>query len=128
MLKVYLVKYWVSIDGSSWKEVGHNSRSLHKITEEELDEELILDNITFEEAYNYFSQNSTLGFFSGTTFFKKTPQIKIYYSHLEHEINYKTFKSLSYKKTFEEIKDFSTEWLMMHTTVKDFLKYLKDRW
>lgn len=50
MLKVYIVKSYVSIDGGDWEHVGNNG---YTIRDDNPTENILLNNVTFSECYEF---------------------------------------------------------------------------
>lgn len=124
MLKVYLTTNYVSIDGADWRAVGGCG---YRATEEELSDQLILDNLTFDEVYEYLSQNYLIGIYDDQTLFRHKPIIQINYSDAWDPVTYRRFNNMSYKTEFEEWKNVSLEWLVEHLSADQCIQYLKDR-
>lgn len=123
MLKVYEYDEYVSIDGADWCCINNG----HKIANDELTDCLILDNVTFDEAREYLSNNNVRGMYRDHTFFRKRPVIIINYGWGWDPVRYKHFKSLSYKKVYKEWKDVSMRWLMNNASADELIQYLKER-
>lgn len=123
MLKVYEVTDLVSVDGSEWRTVGGYG---HKAAEE-VENKLILDNASFDEAREYLSKHYLCGVWNGTTFFRKKPTIQVEYNDAWDSVTYKHFNTISYKREFKEWENVSLEWIMKHLSADQTIQYLKDR-
>ena len=123
MLKVYNYYAYVSVDSAEWRRIDDG----YTIREEEPEELPILDNATFDEAYEYISEYIVWNMFPNRTLFSKKPVIQIYYSDAYDVVKYKRFKTLSYKKVYKEWKDVPLQWLMEHVSAEQFVQYLKER-
>ena len=123
MLKVYNYYAYVSVDGAEWRRIDDG----RTIREEEPDGLPILANATFDEVYEYISDHIVWNMFPDLTLFRKKPVIEIYYSGAHDVVKYKHFKTLSYKKVYEEWKDVPLKWLMEHASADQFIQYLKER-
>lgn len=124
MLKVYEVYNYVSIDGADWRRVG---RIGYSATDEEIESQLVLDNLSFDEVREYLSKHALIGLYNGSTFWRNKPQVAVYYSDAFDTVWYKRFKTLSYKYEFKELKDVSLEWIMKHLSADQAIQYLKER-
>lgn len=124
MLKVYLVTDYVSIDGADWRAVGVCG---YRATEKELSSQLILDDLTFDEAYEYLSRNYLTGIYTDQTLYKHTPLIRINYSDAWEPVVYRRFNNMSYKTEFEEWKNVSLDWIIKNLSADQCIQYLKDR-
>ena len=122
MLKVYNYYAYVSVDGVEWRRIDDG----HKITDEEPSDCLILNNATFDEVREYLSEHIVWGMSNDSTFFRKKPIISIYYSDAWGSVEYKHFKTLSYKKVYKEWENVPLKWLMEHATADQFIQYLKE--
>ena len=123
MLKVYKYYAYVSVDGAEWRRVDDG----HTIREEEPTDTLILDNATFDETYEYLSKHIVWGLYNDTTFFIKKPVVQVSYSDAWSPVEYKYFKTLSYKRVYKEWNDVPLQWLIEHASADQFIQYLKER-
>ena len=124
MLKVYKVYDYVSIDGAKWREVG---RGGYKVTDEEVENKLILDNASFEEAREFLSNHVLDGVWNYSTFFLNKPTVCVSYQDAWDAVTYKCFNTISYKKVYKEYKHVTIQWLMEHLSADQFIQYLKER-
>ena len=124
MLKVYYVCKYVSIDGAEWRKVGHDG---YRVVDGEVEDELVLDNVSFDEARKYLSENILAYVWNDSTCFRHKPTIVVHYSDAWDPVEYKHFNTLSYKREFVENKNVSFEWLTKYLTADQFIQYLKER-
>lgn len=124
MLKIYNVNHYVSIDGTEWREVGDTG---YCVSNEDLNEKISFENLSFEGAYEYLSKHSIGGVWIGNLSFCRKPIIKIYPSDSWEPISYKKFNTLSYKLKYTEWTDVTLEWIMKHLSVDQCIQYLKER-
>ena len=124
MLKVYNIYDYVSIDGAKWRRVGGYR---YMATDEEVEDKLILDNVSFDEARKYLSENSLNGIWNSSTFFRHRPMVEIHYFDNWSACEYRCFNTLSYKREVVENTNISFEWLTQHLTADQFIQYLKER-
>lgn len=123
MLKIYDVRDYVSIDGTEWRTVGGG----YKITDEECENLLVLDNASFEETRDFLSNGALHGVWNDSTYFRHKPIIVVHYSGAWDVVKYRRFNTMSYKIKYIERKDVSFEWLTNHLTADQFIQYLKER-
>lgn len=123
MLKVYTVKSYVSINGGDWQQVGRDGCT---ISDENPTDKIFLDNVTFDECYEYVCNQPLDGIYLGNTLFKKKPIIYIIDNHL-YEHRYDHFNTISYKYIYEEWKDVPLNYIMEHFSVDKCIQYLKER-
>ena len=125
MLKVYHVYDYVSVDGAKWRTVGRYGG--YKVTDEEVDTTLVLDNVSFEEAREFLSHTLLDGVWNGSTFFRHKPTIAVSYQDAWDWVEYRHFDRISYKREYKEYQGVSFKWLMDHLTADQFIQYLKER-
>ena len=124
MLKIYNVYDYVSIDGADWRRVGVSG---YRASEEQLETTLILDNVPFDEAYEYFSWHALYGVVTDTTLFRKKPVVLIKYNDAWDSVSYKQFKTISYRRKYLEWSEVSLEWIIKHLSADQAIQYLKER-
>lgn len=124
MLKIYDVIDYISIDGARWRSVGGWR---YKATDDELENKLILNDVSFDEAREYFADHPLDGVCNDNTFFRNKPTIRVKYSDAWDSVEYRHFNKLSYKREFEEWKNVTLEWIMKHLSADQCIQYLKDR-
>lgn len=124
MLKVYNVTDYISIDGKPWREIACGNIASDK----ELESQLILDNLSFDEVREYLQQHNLTGIWNDSTFFRKKPTIKIYCAYnMWDPIIYKNFNTLSYKREYKEWSNVSLDWIMKNLSADECIQYLKER-
>lgn len=124
MLKIYNVTDYVSIDGANWRTVGGYG---YKVANEKPTDTLILDNMSFSEAYEYLSQNHLSGVCKDCTLFRNKPLIRVSYNDAWDYVQYRHFNTMSYKREYSEWKNVSLNWIIEHLSADDCIQYLKDR-
>lgn len=125
MLKVYHVYDYVSIDGAKWRTVGGYGG--YKITDEEVETKLVLDNVSFEEAREFLSQNPLDGVLNDSTLLRNKPTIVVRYQDAWDWVEYRRFDTMSYKREYKEYENVSFKWLTEHLSADQFIQYLKER-
>ena len=123
MLKVYTVKSYVSINGEDWWHVGCNG---HTISDENLTEKIFLDNVTFNECYEYVCHQPLDGICPSGTLFKNKPIIYIKDISFD-DYRYDHFDTISYKYVYEEWEDVSLNYIMNNFSADKCIQYLKER-
>ena len=124
MLKVYRVKYYVSVDGGEWRQVGNSGYS---ITDKELSELVIIDNASFVDAREFLKNTPCFGVYNNETFFRHKPIIMIKYNDALEQVVYRNFNTLSYKIVYKEWTNVSMQWLIEHASADQCIQYLKER-
>lgn len=123
MLKIYQTCNYVSIDGGPWRVISYGEIA----SDEELETQLALDNLSFDEVRDYLSKNHLRGVWNDETFFRHKPAIAVNYYANYDPVKYKHFKTISYKTTYTEWTTVSLEWIMKHLSADECIQYLKDR-
>lgn len=123
MLKIYTVTHYVSIDGDNWRVINYGERASDK----ELESQLAMNNLSFEEARDYLSQHYLRGVWNGGTFFRNKPVIAVDYYGAIEPVRYRRFNTISYKSEYEEWENVSLDWIMKHLSADECIQYLKER-
>jgi hypothetical protein len=123
MLKIYNIINYVSIDGAKWREVGSDTIA----SEEELETKLMMENLSFNEAREYLSNNHLDGIKNDNTFFRKRPTIKVNYYDAWDPVEYRYFNTISYKTTVKEWTNVTLEWIIKWLPADQCIQYLKER-
>ena len=124
MLKVYNYYAYVSIDGADWRRIDH----AHTITDDEPLDMLIWDNISFDVVRELLNHHPVIGMHNSHTLFRKKPTIEICFEDAWlSPVEYKHFKTLSYKIEFKEWKDVPLQWMIEHSPADKVIQYLKER-
>lgn len=124
MLKIYDVIDYISIDGADWRIVGGYG---YKATDKEVENTLVLNDLSFDEAREYLSQNTLRGVCNGSTFFLGKPTIRISYNDAWDDVEYRKFNKMSYKREFKEWEDVSLKWIIENLSADKCIQYLKER-
>ena len=123
MLKIYQETDYVSVNGEPWRVISYGEIA----SDEEFETQLLLDNLSFDEARDYLSQNALRGVWNDETYFRHKPIITVnYYSGFE-PARYKRFKTISYKTVYKEWTTVSLDWIMKHLSADQCIQYLKER-
>ena len=124
MLKIYHINHCVSIDGTEWRKVGDTG---YCVSDEDLNEKISFENLSFEGACEYLSKHFINGLWIDNPLLCRKPIIRICPSSSWEPISYKKFKTLSYKLKDTEWTDVTLEWIMKHLSVDQCIQYLKER-
>lgn len=129
MLKVYRVKYCVSINGGEWREVkeGLNYHYVLRDECEPTDQYLLPSTMTFQEFYEYIKSKPLHGVNRGKSIFGK-PYIRVMHdwSWDSWECYYK-FNTISYRRVFEERTNITLSEIFKHFPADQVIQYLKER-
>lgn len=124
MLKIYNAYSYVSIDGAEWRKVGSDG---YRVSDEELDEVLLFENLSFNKAYKYLCEKNLDGVWLDETLFRHKPIIRIGYSDVWEPVSYKAFNTLSYKLKYKEKSYVTLDWIMRHLSADQCIQYMKER-
>lgn len=124
MLKAYYIRDYVSVDGSEWRSVGGYGE---RVIDGEPENELRLDNASFDEVYEYLTQHLLSGVWNDTTLIRKKPLIQVSYNDTGCWVEYRHFNTMSYKREYKEWNNVPLKWLMEHASADQFIQYLKER-
>lgn len=127
MLKVYEVKYYVSIDDGEFRQVEEKWCYLYVLRDDNEPKTLFLHTMTFEECYEYIKSKPLYGMNYGKSIFGK-PYIKIMYDWCwdSWECYYK-FKTISYKRVFKECTNMTLAEIFKNFPADKCIQYLKER-
>ena len=123
MLKVYLVKSYVSIDDADWQQVGSIG---HIVRDDKPTEKVFFENFTLKQCHDYLQEKRLDGIWSSYTFFRKKPMLYIGDGPLSSKAYY-SFNTISYKYVYKEWESVSLEWIMKHLSADQCIQYLKER-
>ena len=127
MLKVYIKKYYVAIDGGEWHEVydGYCPCVLRDDQEPTVLE--IIPIMIFSECYEYLQHHHLCGVHCGKDIFKR-PYIRIMrnWSYDEWE-TYRSFKTISYKCVFKEHPQMTLAEIFKTFPADQCIQYMKER-
>ena len=128
MLKIYDPIYSVSIDGGPWKRLGDPFDTNWFVTDKDLPEtELLLDDVSLQEAYDYLRDNYISGAGTCTTFFKEKPQLSLLYFNT---IDRKCIKKCEWFCLLAENrlrKNVTLDWILKHLEADHAIQYLTER-
>ena len=124
MLKIYDAISYVSVDGAKWRSVGVTG---YRVSEEELTEAFRLNNMSFNESYQFLSYFHLDGIGTDRSFFRKKPIIWVKYRDAWESVEYRRFKTISYKTCYVEKAYITLDWIMKNLTVDQAAQYLKER-
>ena len=128
MLKVYTRKYYVAIDGGEWFKVDDEYYPYVLCDDQEPATLNILDNITFEECYEWLQEHHLCGVRWDRTLFNKQKIIRVMrnWSWEDWDV-YKDFKTISYKRVLTECPDVTLEEIFKHFPADQCIRYMKER-
>jgi hypothetical protein len=126
MLKVYKIIDSVSVDGANWRTVGGYGYKI--IDESEKDTTTFsLENMSFDQAYEYLLHNDLCGVWTDKTLFLHRPVIEVRYNDAWDLVPYNKFKQMSYKRELKEWNYVTLEWIMRNASAEQCIQYLKER-
>lgn len=128
MLKIYDPIYAVSIDGGPWERLEDPFDTNWFVTDEDLPEtELLLDNVSFQEAYDYLRDNYISGARTCTTFFKDKPRLSLVYFNTGDRKYIKKCKWFCLLAKNRLRKNVTLDWILKHLEADQAIQYLTER-
>lgn len=128
MLKIYDPIYSVSIDGGPWKRLGDPFDTNWFVTDKDLPEtELLLDDVSFQEAYDYLRDNYISGARTCTTFFKDKPKISLLYFNSIDGKYIKKCEGFWLRAENRLRKNVTLDWILKHLEADQAIQYFKER-
>ena len=128
MLKIYDPIYSVSIDGGSWKRLEDPFDTNWFVTDEELPEvEILLDDTSFEEAYNYLRDNYISGARTCKSAFKGKPQISLLYFNTIDRKYIKKCEGFWLRAENKLRENVTLDWIMRNFEADQAIQYLTER-
>lgn len=128
MLKIYDPIYSVSIDGGPWERLGNPFDTNWFVTDKDLPEtELLLDDVSFQEAYDYLRDNYFSGARTCTTFFKDKPQISLLYFNSIDRKCIKKCECFCLRAENKLRKNVTLDWILNHLEADQAIQYLVER-
>lgn len=128
MLKIYDPIYAVSIDGGPWERLEDPFDTNWLVTDEDLPEtELLLDGVSFQEAYDYLRDNYISGARTCTTFFKDKPRLSLVYFNTGDRKYIKKCKWFCLLAKNRLRKNVTLDWILKHLEADQAIQYLTER-
>ena len=128
MLKIYDPIYSVSIDGGPWKRLEDPLDTNWFATDEDLPEtELLLDDVSFQEAYDYLRDTYISGARTCRTVFKGKPQLSLLYFNASDRKYIKKCKGFSLRAENKFRENVTLDWILKHLEADQAIQYLKER-
>ena len=127
-LKIYDPIYAVSIDGGPWERLEDQFYTNWFVTDKDLPEtELLLDNVSFREAYDYLRDNYIFGARTRRTVFKGKPQLSLLYFNTIDRKYIKKCEGFSLLAKNRLRKNVTLDWILKHLEADQAIQYLKER-
>ena len=128
MLKIYDPIYAVSIDGGPWERLEDPFDTNWFVTDEDLPEtELLLDDVSFQEAYDYLHNKYISGARTCKTIFKGRPQLSLLYFNAIDRKYIKKCKGFSLCAGNRLRENVTLDWILKHLEADQAIQYLKER-
>ena len=128
MLKIYDPIYYASIDGGPWKRLEDPFCTNLFITDEELPEtELLLDDVSFEEAYDYLRDNYISGAITCKSVFKGKPQLSLLYFNASDRKYIKKCEGFWLRVENRLRENVTLDWIMKNLKADVAIQYLTER-
>lgn len=128
MLKIYDPIYYISIDGGPWERLEDLFDTNWFVTDEDLPEtELLLDDVSFQEAYDYLHENYISGAGTRRTVFKGKPQLSLLYFSASDRKYIKKCEGFCLRAENRLRKNVTLDWILKHLEADQAIQYLKER-
>ena len=128
MLKIYDPIYSVSIDGGPWKRLEDPFDTNWFIIDEEIPEtEILLDDVSFEQAYDYLRDNYISGARTCRTVFEDKPQLSLLYFNASDRKYIKKCERFRLRVENRLRKNVTLDWILKHLEADQAIQYLKER-
>lgn len=128
MLKIYDPIYFVSVDGGTWKRLEDPFDTNWFVTDEDLPEtELLLDDVSFQEAYDYLHENYISGARTCKSIFKEKPQLSLLYFNASDRKYIKNCEGFLLLAKNKLRKNVTLDWILKHLEADQAIQYLTER-
>ena len=124
MLKVFYERHYISVNDNDWRLLG---RTNEVIVDEEVEDQLVFENISFGECRKYIEKHSPLRMYNSQTAILHKPLICFIDSWYLEPIRYKHFEKISYKICYEEKENITMEYVLKHFPAEQGMQYFKER-
>lgn len=124
MLKIYYVRKYVSIDNGEWEEVGW--REGYIMSNDSSSEKIIFKHKNFDECFKFLESHYINGLSWSKSIFRHKPFINVHYSGNLTETSYKSFNTISCKRTYTEI-DMTLDDIMKTFSAEQTIEYIRER-
>lgn len=128
MLKIYDPIYSVSIDGGPFERLGDPFDTNWFVTDNDLPEtELLLDGVSFQEAYDYLRDNDIFGARTYRTFLKDSPRLSLLYFDTIDRKYIKNCYGFWLRVENKLRKNVTLDWILKHLEADQAIQYLTER-
>lgn len=128
MLKIYDPIYSVSIDGGPWERLENWFDTNWFVTDEDLPRtKILLDYVSFQEAYDYLRENYIFGARTCKTIFRGRPQLSLLYFNTIDRKYIKKCEGFWLRAENRLRKNVTLEWIMKHLEADQAIQYLTER-
>lgn len=131
MLKIYNSYYMYQLGHGKWKRFGYTGWFC-KEESEVVRSKTVLENASFEQAFERFEKNPSHNIFSSRTFILRRPYLHLHRDVMElfskpTDLFKKDFFSISIIEINEEKNGVTLEWIMEHLSADKAIQFLKER-
>lgn len=128
MLKIYDPIYSVSIDGGPWERLENWFDTNWFVTDEDLPRtKILLDYVSFQEAYDYLRENYIFGARTCKTIFRGRPQLSLLYFNTIDRKYIKKCEGFWLRAENRLRKNVTLEWIMKNLEADQTIQYLTER-
>ncbi len=128
MLKIYDPIYYVSMDGGLWERLEDLFGTNWFVTGEDLPEtELLLDDVSFQEAYDYLRNKYISGARTCRTIFKGRPKLSLLYFNTIDRKYIKKCEGFWLRAENRLRENVTLDWILKHLEADQAIQYLTER-
>lgn len=128
MLKIYDPIYSVSIDGGPWERLENWFDTNWFVTDEDLPRtKILLDYVSFQEAYDYLRENYIFGARTCKTVFRGRPQLSLLYFNTIDRKYIKNCEGFWLRAENRLRKNVTLDWIMKNLEADQAIQYLTER-
>lgn len=128
MLKIYDPLYFVSINCGPWERLENLFDTNWFVSDKDLPEtELLLDGVSFQEAYDYLRDNDIFGARTYKTFFKDRPRLSLLYFGTIDRKNIKNCDRFCLRVENRPRKNVTLDWILKNVEAYQAIQYLAER-
>lgn len=128
MLKIYDSIYYISIDGGPWERLEDLFDTNWFVADKDIPEtELLLDDVSFQEAYDYLHENYISGAGTCRTVFKGKPQLSLLYFNAADRKYIKKCEGFCLRAENRIRENVTLDWIFKHLEAAQAIQYLTER-
>lgn len=128
MLKVYSVKYYVSIDGGEWRKLYYGLEQHYELrNEDEPTQQYLIKEMNFDKCYDFLHTHSIPGLSHNVNVWK-IPYIRVMYNYDDEETyTQRRLQTISVKRVYTECSYMTLIDIFRRFPADQCVRYLKER-